>query len=224
MKTRAKEAILARLRAAVAATAGNGLPRPAVPVEPRRSGVAPKGFAAFEAALTALGPTFELAATPEAAREALVRTAARHQAATAVRWDHPDLTVVGAAEALARAGVTVLSPEDLPDDRPCPSLAAVDMGVTGVEHALCATGSLILAAGPGRERATPLVPRLHVALVARSRLLPDLPALCDRLAGRPMPSALNCVTGVSSTGDIEFVYVRGVHGPLAVHVIGCDWL
>ncbi|EHJ46622.1 Lactate utilization protein B/C [Solidesulfovibrio carbinoliphilus subsp. oakridgensis] len=220
MNTRAKDAILGRLRAA---TVTMGLPRPSAPVRLRRSGTEPDGFAAFAAALTALGPTFERAATPEAAREALVRAAIRHEVKTAVRWDHPDLAAVGAAEALAGAGVAVLAPADLPD-RVCPSLAAVDMGLTGVEQALCATGSLILAAGPGRERATPLVPRLHVALLARSRLLPDLPALCDRLAAKPMPSAVNCVTGVSSTGDIEFVYVRGVHGPLAVHVIGCDWL
>lgn len=220
MTTEARNAILGRLRAAAAIS---GLPRPSVPVGLRRADTEPEGFAAFAAALTALGPTFELAVTPEAARAALVQVAARHGVKTAVRWDHPDLTAVDATEALAGAGVAVLSPEELPE-RVCPSLAAVDMGLTGVEHALCATGSLILAASPGRERATPLVPRLHVALVARSRLLPDLPALCDRLAGKPMPSAVNCVTGVSSTGDIEFVYVRGVHGPLAVHVIGCDWL
>ena len=46
----------------------------------------------------------------------------------------------------------------------------------------------------------------------------------DLLGQAPMPSAVNCVSGVSSTGDIEFVYVRGVHGPLSVHVIGLDWL
>lgn len=220
MNTRPKDAILGRLRAATTTT---GLPRPSAPVRLRRADTPSDDFAVFAAALTALGPTFECAATPEAAREALVRAAIRHEVKTAVRWDHPDLTAVGAAEALAGAGVAVLGPADLPD-RVCPSLAAVDMGLTGVEHALCATGSLVLAAGPGRERATPLVPRLHVALLARSRLLPDLPALCDRLAKAPMPSAVNCVTGVSSTGDIEFVYVRGVHGPLSVHVIGCDWL
>jgi L-lactate dehydrogenase complex protein LldG len=53
--------------------------------------------------------------------------------------------------------------------------------------------------------------------------LADLPALIAAWDGRPMPSALTCISGISSTGDIEFMYVRGVHGPLAVHVIGLDW-
>jgi L-lactate dehydrogenase complex protein LldG len=148
---------------------------------------------------------------------------ARNDVKTAVRWEHPDLDAMDAVAVMGEAGVAVVAPEELPG-RVCPSLGAVDMGLTGVAYALCATGSLILAAGPGRERGTALVPRLHVALVAKSRLLPDLPTLFDRLEQRPMPSAVNCVSGVSSTGDIEFVYVRGVHGPLAVHVIGLDWL
>ena len=220
MSLRARKAIFDRLRAA---TAGPGLPRPAAPVPLRRAGAPAPDFAAFEAALTPLGPTFDLARDAGEAQSALAAVAVRHGVRTAVRWDHPDLAAVEAASALEQAGVVVLPPEDLPA-RPCPSLATVDMGVTGVEYALCATGSLVLTTAPGRERATALVPRLHVALVAASRLLPDLPALFDRLGDRPLPAAVTCVTGISSTGDIEFVYVRGVHGPLAVHVIGLSWL
>ncbi len=223
MSSPAKTAILDRLRKAVGDTGARGLPRQAVTPDLRRADPAIVNFDDFAAALTALGPTFELAATPEQARAALEAYVARNEVKTAVRWDHPFLTAVDAAATLEKAGVAVLGPADLPE-RVCPALASVDLGITGVLYALCATGSLILAAGQGMSRAAALVPRLHVALVPRSRLLADLPALFDRLAGQPMPSAVNCVSGVSSTGDIEFVYVRGVHGPLAVHVIGLDWL
>lgn len=219
MKNRAKNAIFARLRAATSP----GLPRPSAPTIPRRPGRGVAAFEPFAAVLTTLGPSFELARTPGEAQAALAGYAAANGVKTAVRWNHPDLDAVDAAATLAGAGVAIIAPEELPD-RVCPSLAAVDLGLTAVTYALCATGSLILAATPGRERGTGLVPRLHVALVAKSRLLPDLPALFDRLGQEPMPSAVNCVSGVSSTGDIEFVYVRGVHGPLAVHVIGLDWL
>jgi L-lactate dehydrogenase complex protein LldG len=220
VRERAKKAILSRLRAANVVA---GLPRPAAPLTLRRPGKGVADFATFATALTALGPTFELARNADEARAALAGVTARLAVKTAVRWDHPDIDATGAAAVLAESGVAVLAPGELPH-RLCPSLGAVDMGLTGVAYALSATGSLILAAGPGRERGTALVPRLHVALVAKSRLLPDLPTLFDRLDGQPMPSAVNCVSGVSSTGDIEFVYVRGVHGPLAVHVIGLDWL
>jgi L-lactate dehydrogenase complex protein LldG len=219
VKTRARNAILGRLQAATAA----GLPRPSAPTVPRRPGRGIADFETFAAVLTTLGPTFELARTPAEAQAALVGYAKANAVKTAVRWDHPDLDAVAAADTLAGIGVAVLGPGELPE-RVCPSLAAVDLGVTAVTYALCATGSLILAAAPGRERGTPLVPRLHVALLAKSRLLSDLPTMLDRLGEGPMPSAVNCVSGVSSTGDIEFVYVRGVHGPLAVHVVGLDWL
>lgn len=220
MTHRAKNAILSRLRAA---TAVPGLPRPPLPVALRRPGNGVVDFSVFAMALTALGPTFELARTPQEAQAALAGVMARHDVKTVVRWDHPDCEAMDALSVLEAAGAAVIAPQELAG-RVCPALAAVDMGLTGVAHALCATGSLILTAAPGRERTTGLVPRLHVALVARSRLLPDLPALFDRLAQGPLPSAVNCVSGVSSTGDIEFVYVRGVHGPLAVHVIGLDWV
>ena len=218
-ETQTRAAILARLRAGQP----KGLPHAPRPVALRRQCLDAVDFETFAAALTALGPTFTLARTPEEARAAFAAVLQEQGVATAVRWDDSVLDAVGAPEVLAAAGVAVLAPEDLPE-RVCPSLSAVDLGVTSVTFAICATGSLILAAGKGRERGTALVPRLHVAFLPASRLLPDLPAVFEKLGEGPMPSAVNCVTGVSSTGDIEFVYVRGVHGPLAVHVIGLAWL
>jgi L-lactate dehydrogenase complex protein LldG len=218
MTTSARNDILTRLR-----QAQHGLPRPATPAAPVDRPVPPADFATFAAALSRLGLPFDLASDPEAARTLLTTVMARHDVKTAVLWDaHPDLAAVDAAGLLEASGVTLRDPAG-PDERPCPALSDVDMGLTGVDHALCATGTLVLAARPEQPRAVPLVPRLHVALVARSRLLPDLSALVGSLDGQALPSALTCVSGISSTGDIEFMYVKGVHGPLAVHVIGLDW-
>ncbi len=220
MNASAKTAILRRLRAV-----GAGLPRLDLERGPSRP-TDPVKFATFDTlarALDALGVAFDLAHDPQAARTILAGIIARHQVRTAVRWDHADIEAMDADSVLAEVEVAVLAPQDLPE-RPCPSLAEVDMGLTGVSQSLAATGSLILVAGPGQERATALLPRLHVALVARSRLLPDLGAWLETLAGQSQPSARTCVSGLSSTGDIEFFYVRGVHGPLAAHVIGLDWL
>jgi L-lactate dehydrogenase complex protein LldG len=217
MSAQARQAILDRL-----GQARHGLPRPAQAAATVRRLPVPVDFAPLAAALANQGVGFDLAGDVAAARRLLAGVMARHQVKTAVAWDHPDLEAVDAPSVLDAAGATLLDMDELPE-RPCPVLAGVDMGLTGVELALCATGTLVLAAGTGQPRSVALVPRLHVALVARSRLRPDLAGLLPDLGERPLPSALNLVSGISSTGDIEFVYVRGVHGPLAVHVIGLDW-
>ena len=69
MKTRAKNAILGRLRAATAA----GFPRVSAPTIPRKPGGGVADFERFAAVLTTLGPTFELARTPEEALSAFFR-------------------------------------------------------------------------------------------------------------------------------------------------------
>jgi L-lactate dehydrogenase complex protein LldG len=217
MSEKARTAILTRLR-----QARPGLPRPAGPIPPATRPSPPADFATFAAALAGQGVGFDLAPDAAAARRLLAEVMARHAVKTAVAWDHPDLEAVDARSVLDAAGAGRLEISGLPEPG-CAALAEVDMGLSGVDWALAATGSLVLAARPGQRRAVPLVPRLHLALVARSRLLPDLATLLGRLGDSPLPSALSCVSGVSSTGDIEFVYVRGVHGPLAVHVIGLDW-
>lgn len=218
MSTPARDAMLARLR-----QARHGLPRPTAPAAPTDRPVPPADFASFAAALSRLGVPFDLASDAPAARRLLATILARHDVKTAVLWnEHPDVAALDVPTFLENAGVTLRDPAG-PGEHPCPALSDVDMGLTGVDQAVCATGTLVLAARPEQPRAVPLVPRLHVALVARSRLLPNLAALVGRLDGQALPSALTCVSGISSTGDIEFMYVKGVHGPLAVHVIGLDW-
>ncbi|MBA4357994.1 MAG: hypothetical protein C0405_09760 [Desulfovibrio sp.] len=122
----------------------------------------------------------------------------------------------------ALAGLTRVDPDC------CQALAHVDLGLTFAQAALLESGSLVLVAGPGRERAVSLLPPTHVCLVPRSALLPDVSALpellrCHADATGQLPSCLNLVSGPSSTADIELVLVRGVHGPGALDVVGLDW-
>ena len=85
-------------------------------------------------------------------------------------------------------------------------------------HAVAATGSVVLAAGPDEPRARSLLEDPHVTLVFESSILPDLESLFAAL-GRDLPSALAIVTGPSRSGDIEQRLVVGVHGPANVHVV-----
>ena len=94
------------------------------------------------------------------------------------------------------------------------------VGVTGVEAAVAATGTLVLSWGPGRRRSTPLVPPMHVALVPSSRLVPTYADAVDVVAALvPAPSGVQFVTGPSQSADIEMKLVKGVHGPGQVHVV-----
>jgi L-lactate dehydrogenase complex protein LldG len=95
---------------------------------------------------------------------------------------------------------------------------AAEVGVTGVEHAVADTGSLVLSAGVGRPRSVSLLPRLHVALVREGQLLVRLGLSLARFREHA-PSAVHFITGPSRTSDIENDLSIGVHGPARVLAI-----
>lgn len=95
-----------------------------------------------------------------------------------------------------------------------------DVGVTGALAAVEGTGTLALVFDSRRPRSTSLVPPMHVALVPASRLVATYADAVAALAAvRPVPSAMNLITGPSSSRDIEMAQVRGVHGPGEIHVV-----
>ncbi len=98
--------------------------------------------------------------------------------------------------------------------------AAADIGITAADYALADTGTLVMLASSGEPRLLSLLPPMHVAVLARERLLTGLDELFTLL---PVPSAatssLVFITGPSRTADIEQILVRGVHGPGEIHVV-----
>lgn len=77
-----------------------------------------------------------------------------------------------------------------------------------------------------QHRLISLVPPLHVCLLERSKILPDLATLMhtvhtSRYASGP-PLAMTFITGPSRTADIELSLTMGVHGPKRVHVLLCE--
>jgi L-lactate dehydrogenase complex protein LldG len=93
-----------------------------------------------------------------------------------------------------------------------------DLGVTGAVAACARTGTVVLAASADEPRMASLLPRVHLAVVARETLveapgdvLRDLP----RLFPGGLPSAFALATGPSRSADIDGELVYGVHGPLA---------
>ena len=97
-----------------------------------------------------------------------------------------------------------------------------DLGLTGVEYAVAASGTIVAAASPTHPRSASLLPPVHIAVIHQAQILPDLAALAKRIRQdfpeRP-PSGLALITGPSRTADIEQTLSIGVHGPGELHVL-----
>jgi L-lactate dehydrogenase complex protein LldG len=128
-------------------------------------------------------------------------------------WDPALIPLPGLAEALAEAGVTCVG-ED----------AGVQIGLSGVNAALAATGSLVLCSGPGRFRGASLLPPTHIAFVAQEQIVSDLEAWFAQqrelgLDQLRRSSNVAIISGPSRTADIAMQPVMGMHGPGQVHIV-----
>ncbi len=99
--------------------------------------------------------------------------------------------------------------------------ATAKVGVSEMDWAVANTGTLASAADGIAGRLVSMLPPLHVALVASEKILPDLPALLEKLSPA-QTGYLALVTGPSRTADIERVLTIGVHGPARLVVIAYD--
>lgn len=122
-------------------------------------------------------------------------------------------------DSLRRKGIEIV------DWKACEGLEVqydVDAGITDVHAAIAETGTLVCYADAGHSRGLSLVPPVHVAIVRKSDIVPDLIDFYGRLkgiAGAELSSSMTFITGPSKTADIEGELVVGVHGPGQVHVM-----
>jgi len=93
-----------------------------------------------------------------------------------------------------------------------------DLGITAARLAIAETGSIVVRSGPDVRRIGSLAVPVHVSIVPRERIVPDLMDWAAAL-GPDMPSNEVLITGPSKTSDIEMKLVVGVHGPRHVHVV-----
>ncbi len=181
--------------------------------------------AALAAEIAAVGGKSILVDDRDAACAALEQLLQQYEPREAFCWQHPLLEELGVANILAAKGIARLAHEQLvalsPQEQRERILAA-DIGITSATFAIAETGSLVMISQPGRERLASLLPPVHVAIVERAQILPDLFDLFGKLreAGYDnLPSNLAFITGPSKTGDIELTLTTGVHGPGLWHVI-----
>ena len=126
-------------------------------------------------------------------------------------WDEAHLPLDGAHGLLNSLGVAVARQDD----------GSARVGLTGVNAALAATGSLVLESGPGRYRSASLLPDLHIALMTAEQILPDLETWAAARAHAAFREASNTVivSGPSKTADIGHQLVKGAHGPRELHIL-----
>jgi L-lactate utilization protein LutC len=214
-----REAFLQTVRQAVAA--GN---RPGVgSALEARNGVGYQGAGAdaavrFRDELTAVGGHPHLVPDQEAAIACVLDLVRGRGARRVVVGSGSVVGVLGLPERLQNLGVDVDVVGDLRGEEGREALFAADVGISGVDHLIAETGTVVLFAGPNEPRSLSLLPPVHIAVAERSQLVPDLFDLFETMPAE-IPSCLSLITGPSKTGDIELRLVTGVHGPGEIHVV-----
>ena len=83
-------------------------------------------------------------------------------------------------------------------------------GITRAAGAIAETGSLILNDASTSRRLGALTPWVHVAVLRREQIFPDVSAA---IAGLGSDANIIFCTGPSKTADVEGILIEGVHGP-----------
>lgn len=152
-----------------------------------------------------------------AARHTLSDLLAGCNARRVTMWDEAHIPLPGVAALLAELGITRVQGDNA-------QVATADVGITGADWAIAATGTLVLSSGPGKPRMASLLPPVHIAVLTEDRIVPRLEDYiaaqrAHRLGVFRRSSNVTLITGSSRTSDIEMHPVFGVHGPLELHVI-----
>jgi L-lactate utilization protein LutC len=224
--TSARDRFLQTVRRAVAE--GNRAGH--VPDQPERGavgyqGCGPDALARFRDELTAAGGQCHVVPDRAAAAARVVELVRARGARRVLLGRGALLDSLHLAEALRTAGVEVLLVEPSDGAANRDTFFRADVGITGVDHLIAETGSIVIHSRPDQPRSASLLPPIHIAVATRDQIVPDLFDLFGRQQDQPGPSVPACIsviTGPSKTGDIELKLVTGVHGPGDVHVVAID--
>ncbi|MES3518367.1 MAG: LUD domain-containing protein, partial [Natronomonas sp.] len=110
-------------------------------------------------------------------------------------------------------------PEPVTLDPTTQEVVEAKTGVTGAALGIADYGSVVIRGTPAGEEATSLFVNRHVAVVARSDIVPDMPTAFDSF-GDWLRGGSDAViaTGPSATADMGAL-VWGAHGPKALDIV-----
>ncbi len=97
----------------------------------------------------------------------------------------------------------------------------IDTGLTMADWGIAETATLVVDSRSEEIRIATMLSETHVAVLPRSRIVPDAAAIGEQLARmmKAAPGYLAFISGASRTADIERVLTIGVHGPSELHVL-----
>ncbi len=204
--TEAREAVLGRIRAALAAA-------PAADEEVPRD---------YETALPSSTDLIGLFAERVADYRATVHRTDAAGLADVVAgilrgWDARTLVVPDEVPAgwLAAAPAIVVVRDTPPLTKA--QLDAVDAVITDAAAGIAETGTIVLDARPSQgRRSLSLLPDRHLCVIDVDRIVGTVPEGLRRLDPR---RPLTWISGPSATSDIELQRVEGVHGPRVLDVV-----
>lgn len=184
----------------------------------------------FTAELVAVGGEVSIAKSDESAKQIITNLVREYGGGPVLSWTDDELPVTGVSDKLAGVGAHIeqvrLPTEPAERHARTQDLDVATVGITGAMAALADTGSLVLLSGPNRPLAASLLPLVHIALLPRHAILPDMAAFLakhDAAALAKANRSLVFITGPSRTADIEMILTRGVHGPKRLIVIILDY-
>lgn len=220
-----RDAFLTRVREAAAAGCAHRVHLNDIPGGVGYVGTSAEKCVALADEISAVGGEAIVVESPVAAKDAVATLLKQYEAASALCWKHAVLDRLKLPELLADTNVAVHDHSTLaklPSDEQRQAILAADVGISSVDFAVAETGTLAVCSKPGRERVISLLPRVHIAIVEESQIVPDLFDVFEqlgKLSFDDLPSNLAFITGPSKTGDIELQLTTGVHGPGKWHVV-----
>ena len=212
----------------------------------------------FAQELELVGGRPHWARDPAEARSWLLELTAKPGMQKVVRCPHPDLETLQMDEALTERGIRIIDAgfadwlEHQPDDYRqhvqqargperetllapyraewLAACASAQVGLSGANYAIAASGTLVLLSGQNSGRLASLLPPVHVAIITAAHILYTVEEAVTLIRAdhtyppnAPFPaSSVTFITGPSRTADIEQTLSIGVHGPKEIHVIILD--
>jgi L-lactate dehydrogenase complex protein LldG len=224
----ARDRILSKLRSA-RRPFPDAAPRPPVyaPVVPFEASDPDALLERFRQELTALEGEVSVVKGQAAARERVLALLEEHHARRIASWHFKHIPVKKLYTAIQQAGYTVDYPH-IHDaegrEAEIERLASAEVGLTGADAVIAATGSLVVFTGKGKSRLPTALPPVHIAVVRLKQLVPRLEdwlaaQRAESLAVIQQSANVCFITGPSRTADIEKQLVVGVHGPGRLHVV-----